>query len=241
MGNFDVIESALALQNNLIARFAPLDDDFVNPESLPWTRAVEAETDSVLAELSQLLNLHVGLPSMASLSDRQEGMGGTSWQSFVFRMFGNEVPTSAVLCPKTFDLVNGIDEIDTAMFSVLQPGAEIEAHSGPSKAELRYHLPLIVPTADSEICGLRVGATTDGWEVGRSVVFDDTVDHQAWNRSDAIRVVLFIGCRRPMPTPMAQIIDRLTRIATKGHPDVMEILEKAEIDNRRIVGNLMQR
>jgi len=240
MGIANVVETALKVQNSVIDRFAPLDAEFVDPATMPWIRKVEDALPVLQDELGTLMRSQAGLPSMASLSDRQEGMGGSSWQSFVMRMYGNKVPTAAVLCPQTYDLVNSISEIDTAMFSVLQPGAEIETHCGPSKAELRYHLPLVVPSTDPEVCGLRVGETVQAWEVGKSVLFDDTVDHAAWNRSGGIRVVLFIGCRRPMPAPLAQIIDRLTSIATKGHPDVAEILEKSQADHRRIVGHVLR-
>ena len=239
MGN-SLIETALKLQNNVIDRFAPLSGALVDMEAMPWIKGLEAELATIQAELAQLIRTQAALPPMSSLSDRQEGMGGAGWQSFVFRMYGNEVPTAAPLCPKTFDLVNNIKGVDTAMFSVLQPGAEIEAHCGPSKAELRYHLPLVVPTSDPEVCGLRVGDEVLGWEVGRGLLFDDTVDHEAWNRADSYRVVLFIGCRRPMPSPLAQFIDVLTSYATKGHPDVNEILEKSATDHRRIVSHLLK-
>ena len=233
-----LVERGLALENAVIGRFAPLDAAFVDPSSFDWTERVEAEIGSIKLELQRLLDMNVGLPSMTSLSDRQEGLGGTNWQALVLRMQGSKVPSAAALCPQTYDLVNNIKEIDSAMLSVLQPGATIENHCGPSKAELRYHLPLVVPTSDPEICGIRVGDTTRGWSVGESLIFDDTIDHEAWNHSEQVRVVLFIGCRRPMPALLARIVDAVHRKVASGHPDVLEILDKSEAQNHRIIAEL---
>jgi len=234
----DVVDVALKVQNRAVDRFAPLDRAFIDPAEMPWVAELEAHTATMQRELAALLECTT-LPSMMSLSDRQRGMGGVEWQSFVMRMFGNEIASASLICPETTKIVNNIRQIDTAMFSVLQPGASIETHCGPSKSELRYHLPLIVPTSDPKVCGLDVGGEVRSWRVGESCMFDDTVDHSAWNLSDQVRVVLFVGCRRPMPTPLAQIIDVLTRLATKGHPDVAEIVEKSDATNRRLIQSLM--
>jgi len=72
------------------------------------------------------------------------------------------------------------------MFSALQPRTRIPPHTGVSNARLVVHLPLIVPPG----CGFRVGAETRSWEVGRAWVFDDTIEHEAWNDSDDLRVIL---------------------------------------------------
>ena len=72
------------------------------------------------------------------------------------------------------------------MFSALKPRTRIPPHVGVSNARLVLHLPLIVP----ENCGFRVGSETRSWKVGTAWVFDDTIEHEAWNDSDALRVIL---------------------------------------------------
>jgi aspartyl/asparaginyl beta-hydroxylase (cupin superfamily) len=69
---------------------------------------------------------------------------------------------------------------------VLAPHTKIPPHSGVANTRLVAHLPLIVPPD----CGFRCGATTVTWEIGKPFVFDDTIEHEAWNNSDKLRVVL---------------------------------------------------
>ena len=55
------------------------------------------------------------------------------------------------------------------------------------------HLPLIVPPG----CSLRVGSETREWVEGKAWVFDDSIEHEAWNRSDQTRVILLFEAWRP--------------------------------------------
>jgi aspartyl/asparaginyl beta-hydroxylase (cupin superfamily) len=84
-----------------------------------------------------------------------------------------------------------------AMFSLLAPRTRIPPHTGVANTRLVCHLPLIVP-AD---CGFRCGATIREWRVGESFVFDDTIEHEAWNDSDELRVVLIIDLWAPALGP----------------------------------------
>jgi aspartyl/asparaginyl beta-hydroxylase (cupin superfamily) len=79
------------------------------------------------------------------------------------------------------------------MFSLLAPHTHIPPHTGVSNARLVLHLPLIVP----ENCGFRCGAETRKWVPGEAFVFDDTIEHEAWNDSDCLRVVLIGDLWRP--------------------------------------------
>ncbi|HEY0436794.1 MAG TPA: aspartyl/asparaginyl beta-hydroxylase domain-containing protein, partial [Phenylobacterium sp.] len=68
---------------------------------------------------------------------------------------------------------------------------------GVNNARLIVHLPLVVPPG----CGFRVGGTTRQWEPGRAFVFDDTIEHEAWNDSDEPRAVLILDTWNPHVTP----------------------------------------
>jgi beta-hydroxylase len=76
---------------------------------------------------------------------------------------------------------------------------------------LRYHLGLLVPS-DPTRCGIRVGDERRHWEAGRSLVFDDTFEHEAWNESDEPRVVLFVDFARQLPAPLDAINRALLRL-----------------------------
>jgi len=79
------------------------------------------------------------------------------------------------------------------LFSVLRPGTHILPHRGVTNTRLVAHLPLIVPKG----CALNVGGEIHEWQKGRCVTFDDTFEHEAWNRSDETRVVLSMDCWNP--------------------------------------------
>jgi aspartyl/asparaginyl beta-hydroxylase (cupin superfamily) len=80
-----------------------------------------------------------------------------------------------------------------AMYSLLKPRTRIPPHTGITNTRLVVHLPLVVP----EGCGFRVGSETRAWTVGRAWVFDDTIEHEAWNNSDAPRGVLIFDVWSP--------------------------------------------
>jgi aspartyl/asparaginyl beta-hydroxylase (cupin superfamily) len=79
------------------------------------------------------------------------------------------------------------------VFSLLAPKTTIPAHSGDTNARLIVHLPLIVPAG----CRFRVGNDVREWKVGKAWVFDDTINHEAWNDSDDLRVILMIDVWNP--------------------------------------------
>jgi aspartate beta-hydroxylase len=76
---------------------------------------------------------------------------------------------------------------------VLAPGTHILPHHGVTNARVVTHLPLIVP----EACALRAGGEEHAWQEGRCITFDDTFEHEAWNRSEQTRVVLIIDNWNP--------------------------------------------
>ena len=80
-----------------------------------------------------------------------------------------------------------------ALFSVLRPGTRIPPHHGMINTRLICHLPLVVPPG----CGLRVGNETRMVEAGRMMIFDDSIEHEAWNESDSTRAILLFEIWRP--------------------------------------------
>jgi aspartyl/asparaginyl beta-hydroxylase (cupin superfamily) len=101
------------------------------------------------------------------------------------------------------ELLNGAPQPEqpgrtpAAMFSLLKPRTRIPPHTGGSNVRLVVHVPLIIP----EECGFRVGNETRQWVPGQAWVFDDTIDHEAWNMSDKLRVILMFDVWNPLLTP----------------------------------------
>jgi aspartyl/asparaginyl beta-hydroxylase (cupin superfamily) len=85
----------------------------------------------------------------------------------------------------------------TALFSALEPRTHIPPHTGSTNARLLVHLPLILPGP----ARFRVGGEVRDWKMGRAWAFDDTIEHEAWNDADALRVILIFDIWNPLLTP----------------------------------------
>ena len=121
------------------------------------------------------------------------------WSVFPFYRFGEKVDSTCATCPRTAALIEGIPGMVTAGFSRMSPGTHIQPHSGYTDQVLRFHLGLSGGTQ----CGLRVGDETRGWHPGSAFVFDDTQEHEAWNRGTDDRVVLLLDFKRSADTHIA--------------------------------------
>jgi len=125
------------------------------------------------------------------------------WNALFLWKDGARQQANCALAPRTAALLEagGMAGIDgyapTAFFSVLQPGARIPPHTGVTNARLICHLPLIVPKG----CGFRVGNETREWRPGEAWIFDDTIEHAAWNDSAEIRIILIFDVWNPLLTP----------------------------------------
>jgi aspartyl/asparaginyl beta-hydroxylase (cupin superfamily) len=96
------------------------------------------------------------------------------------------------------------------MFSVLQPKTRIPSHTGVSNTRLVVHLPLILPPD----CRFRVGNETRAWRDGEAWVFDDTIEHEAWNDSDRPRTILIFDIWSPyLSAAERELIARVTAAA----------------------------
>jgi beta-hydroxylase len=122
------------------------------------------------------------------------------WKTFFFYGYGFKAGKNVDRCPDTDRLLGEIPGMTTAMFSILSPHKKIPPHGGPYKGVLRYHLGLLVPDP-VDACGIRVGQDIRQWREGQSLVFDDTFEHEAWNDTDGVRVVLFVDFKRPLRGP----------------------------------------
>jgi len=128
-----------------------------------------------------------------------EPIGRTgSWDVLMFYERGRKNVEACSRCPITAEIIERAGAIRTLpgliYASRLKPGTHINAHQGPTNIRVRCHLPLLVPDGD---CAIRVGAETRRWEEGRCVVFDDSLDHEAWNHGSGDRIVLIVDLWHP--------------------------------------------
>ena len=119
---------------------------------------------------------------------------GQGWNVFGLYAFEKKIVNNCCLCPETTKIIESIPGMTTAGFSSLAPGTNIIPHVGYSNTVLRCHLGLTVP----EGCGIRVGDRRKNWKQGKCLVFDDTIEHEAWNHSSLARIILLIDFKKPV-------------------------------------------
>lgn len=110
------------------------------------------------------------------------------WKTFILVFFSIKNLDACEACPKTLSVIETIPNVSVVMFSRLDPQTHIPAHEGYTTDVLRWHLALSVP--EPEQCVLRVGDEKRNWREGKVLVFDDTVEHEVWNRGDSSRTIL---------------------------------------------------
>lgn len=183
------------------------DIPFFERDQFDWIAAVEQATPLIQKELAALradfdeefrayIANHV---SPDALGENQALLGSKDWSVLFLCENGWLVPKAVERCPNTWNtvLTTPLPRIagwgPTVMFSVLKGGARIAPHTGMTNTRLICHLPLIVPPG----CRFRVGNQVREWEVGKLMIFDDTIEHEAWNDSADDRVVLIFDIWRP--------------------------------------------
>lgn len=184
--------------------------EFFDHQAFPVLGALEEATDTIRAEFEALVASEKGelVPYVQEADDVPSQMGqlnhSRDWTAIHLIGSGERVEANARHCPRTLELFARTDHPVIAgrspnlMFSLLAPHTRIPAHTGVSNARLVLHLPLIVPPH----CGFRVGGETREWIPGQAFVFDDTIEHEAWNDSDRLRVILIGDLWRPELTPI---------------------------------------
>jgi hypothetical protein len=179
---------------------------FYGRAEFPWLARLEAATAQIRAELVEVMKQDAAAFKPYIQSDprrpqkSQDGMtDNPDWSAFYLWRNGEVVAENAARCPRTMSALADLplarirSRSPSALFSLLRPGAKIPPHNGFVNTRLICHLPLIVPGG----CEFRVGNETREWVEGQAWLFDDTIEHEAVNRSDHTRVVLLFEVWRP--------------------------------------------
>lgn len=182
--------------------------EFYERADFPWLDSIEAASDDIRGELANVLadgpaTLEPYIALEATPDEKWRALNNSrSWGVFYLWKAGEAIAENMARCPRTVEALKVWPRCElpgsapTAVFSILDPKTRIPPHTGVNNARLICHLPLIVPPD----CGFRVGAETRTWEPGKAFVFDDTIEHEAWNNSDDIRAVLIFDIWNPYTT-----------------------------------------
>jgi beta-hydroxylase len=221
--------------NRVLVRYSEVGDPpTFEPELFPFAADLEASWRTIRQEVEAVLSHRAAIPPFQEVSPDQRRISqDESWRTFWLRGFGVVSSLGRAICPRTNELLDAIPDVETALFSILEPGKHIPPHRGVYKGIINYHLGLIVPRA-REQCRMRVGEKILHWEEGKSVIFDDTNPHEVWNESDEDRVVLMVQFRRPMRAPGDQL-SRLFLHALRMTPFVTRAYENQARWEQRFV------
>ncbi|HEX3398220.1 MAG TPA: aspartyl/asparaginyl beta-hydroxylase domain-containing protein, partial [Steroidobacteraceae bacterium] len=196
--------------------------EFFERESFPWLAGVEAATDAIREELVAALSAdqsgiepYIAFDQGLPLRQWQELNHSRRWSAYFLWNQGRAEEAHIKRCPRTAEVLATVPQVDipgrgpTAFFSILEAHTKIPAHTGVTNTRVTVHLPLIVPPG----CGFRVGGETREWRVGTGWVFDDTIEHEAWNESDAPRAILIFDVWNPELTALERDLVRETTLA----------------------------
>lgn len=182
---------------------------FFDRSEFPWLAELESSTDVIREELNVLLE--AGMPGFAPYIDYAPGTPvnqfgelnhSRRWSSFWLWRDGARQEEPIARCPRTAAVLEQLPMADqpgfapTALFSALAPRTRIPPHTGSTNARLLVHLPLVLPGP----AGFRVGNEVRTWRIGEAWVFDDTIEHEAWNEADETRVILIFDIWNPLLT-----------------------------------------
>lgn len=184
--------------------------EFHDPGQFPGLAKIEQATGNIRAEFDALIAAeaaemvpYIQYPERVPMRQWRELNHNRKWTAIHLLQNGAQIEANARHCSKTIEAVSRMDlpqvpgASPNAMFSLLAPRTRIPPHTGVANTRLVCHLPLIVPPG----CGFRVGETIREWHAGEAFVFDDTIEHEAWNDSDELRVVLIFDLWPPALDP----------------------------------------
>ena len=173
--------------------------EFLDRGDFSWLDAFEAAADEIRAEARAALAQaaddfvpYISKPAGSPVDQWQELNNSKRWSTFFLLKNGERIEEHLARCPKTAALLAAAPLCEirrhapTAFFSVLAPKTRIPAHTGVTNTRFIVHMALDVPPS----CEFRVGAEIRAWQEGRAWIFDDTFEHEAWNGSDELRIVL---------------------------------------------------
>ncbi len=188
--------------------------EFHDGDDFPWLGGLEAATPAIVEDFQRVMAAeraelvpYIQYPDDVPLRQWAALNRSRDWTAIHLIRNGERVEANARHCPAVMALLERLDQPDiagrcpNAMFSLLAPGAHIPPHHGVANTRLVCHLGLIVPPG----CWFRVGAERREWQRGLAWVFDDTIEHEAANPSDSLRVILIVDTWHPGLSPAERL------------------------------------
>jgi len=179
---------------------------YVTAREIPELKVLDDNWELIRDEALQMQQLrHI------KAAEKHDDVGFNSffkygWKRFYLKLYDARHPSAEQLCPKTVALLRTLPKVKAAMFAELPPGGTLNPHRDPFSGSLRYHLGLATPNDDR--CYIDVDGERYSWRDGESVVFDETYVHEAHNKSESNRIILFCDVERPLKWRWAEAFNR---------------------------------
>ena len=186
-------------------------------KTYPSLRVLDENYAVIRQELEGVLGKPI--PRYHEIARTEKYISGTvdpdkAWKVFMLRSMLGKPEANQARCPQTTALLKKIPGIYQAFFSILDPGKSIPAHAGDYLGYLRYHLGLRVP--ENNPPSMRVRDQYHTWEEGKSILFDDSWEHEVYNKSDGLRAVLIVDFFRPLPFSLHAVNWLITHLWMRG-------------------------
>jgi hypothetical protein len=152
-----------------------------------WVRALEESVDDIRKELHQVQH---DFGRAAYDSDRNV----KTWKTFYFYLNGKPVEEHLNACPKTKAVlaqipVNGLH----VCFSAIEPGGQLQPHTGPTNVSLTAHLGL----EGCQGTAIWVAGEKRPYVEGKVLIFDDSFVHWVEHSGDKVRYTLMVTFWHP--------------------------------------------
>jgi aspartyl/asparaginyl beta-hydroxylase (cupin superfamily) len=203
--------------------------EFYAREDFPWLAQLEAATDPIREELIGVLKAdqagirpYVAYREGLPLNQWRELNNSRRWGAYFLWNQGRREEAHMARCPRTVATLETIPRVDipgrgpTAFFSILDSNTRIPPHTGVTNTRLTVHLPLIVPPG----CRFRVGGESREWREGVAWVFDDSIEHEAWNDADVPRAILIFDVWNSQLTALERDLIREATVVLAEYNEV---------------------
>ncbi|MFN3918445.1 MAG: aspartyl/asparaginyl beta-hydroxylase domain-containing protein [Flavobacteriales bacterium] len=173
----------------------PFEDfTFAEENELEFKSVLEDNFELIRGELTELIknkNKNIVPYFNRTLANKAE-----NWTIFPLKFWGLNLHRNQKKCPQTSKLLERVDGVLSAGFSIMKPETIIDTHVGDSNVFYRCHLGLKIPKEKSFL-GIEVNGVTMRWQEAELFAFCDAQPHCAWNKSNEERWILIVDVIRP--------------------------------------------
>jgi beta-hydroxylase len=194
---------------------------------VPELAALVQSHAGVRKEAEQIVALRERIPTLQDIHPRDDRISSERWLTYVMMLWGHTLSENLARCPETARAIRGFPRLHTALFSILEPRAEIPRHRGWAAGVVRCHYPLITPH-DEASCWIDVDGVRLHWRESQPLLFDDTLEHEVHNETDEMRVVLIVDFEPRQPL-LGWLYSRLRYLLVRRSEEIRSIARRSVV------------